>query len=148
MAGWKPHENLEESEKILSSFIEGQEVWAIEEKASGKVVGSIGLHPDHCRTLSTVRMLGYALSAACWGKGYMPEAIEAVLCHGFTKMGLSLVSVGHFPFNSRSKRVIEKCGFQYEGTRRLAFERFDGVVLDECCYSMTKDEYEKGMNRS
>ena len=32
MAGWKPHENIEESQKILNMFIEENEVWAIEDK--------------------------------------------------------------------------------------------------------------------
>lgn len=45
-AGWKPHESMEESRDILHHFIEEREVWAICEKQSGKVIGSIGLHRD------------------------------------------------------------------------------------------------------
>lgn len=43
-AGWKPHESLGESRNVLNSFIESGEVWAIEDKATHKVIGSIGLH--------------------------------------------------------------------------------------------------------
>ena len=43
---------------------------------------------------------------------------------------------------NRSRRVIEKLGFRYEGTLRRAHVRVsDGRVCDELCYSMTKEEY-------
>ena len=56
-------------------------------------------------------------------------------------MALEQVSVYHFPFNDRSRRVIEKCGFRCEGTLRRATLRFDGAVLDDVLYSMTRDEF-------
>src|SRR5699024_3149042 len=45
-AGWKPHESKEESLAILENFIEGDEVWAIVDKETGKAIGSIGAHED------------------------------------------------------------------------------------------------------
>jgi len=43
MAGWKPHDNIEETQKILQMFIEQNETWAICLNETGKVIGSIGL---------------------------------------------------------------------------------------------------------
>ena len=43
----------------------------------------------------------------------------------------------------RSRRVIEKCGFVYEGTLRETFLRYDGAVFDEAMYSLTKEEWQK-----
>lgn len=141
-AGWKPHENRQESEQILVDFIHGNEVWAIIWKETGKVIGSIGLHEDSHRSSSPdIKMLGYVLSPDYWGKGIMTEAARRVISYAFEECGMKLLSIQHFSFNQRSRRVIEKCGFTYEGTLRRCSLRFDGEWLDECCYSMTSEEY-------
>lgn len=60
-AGWKPHEDRAESKKIMHAFMESGEVWAIELRDTGKLVGSIGLHPDLKRPGVPAKMLGYVL---------------------------------------------------------------------------------------
>lgn len=140
-AGWPPHNNLDDSRKILESFIEEEEVWAIVLKEGQKLVGSIGLHKDSLRSAEDVKMLGYVLSDAYWGLGIMSEAAQAVISYAFRCLDIHLLTVNHYSFNSRSKRVIEKCGFQYEGTLRHCAKIFDGSVYDLCCYSMTKEEW-------
>ena len=140
-AGWKPHESKEESEKILKSFIKNNEVWAIEYKENKKVIGSIGLHKDEMRMGIKAKMLGYVLSKDYWGKGLMTEAAKEVIKYGFEEEELDLISVRHFRFNDRSKRVIEKCGFKYEGTLRKGRKLFNDEVVDLVLYSMLKEEY-------
>lgn len=142
-AGWGPHTDKQISLNILNSFIEKNEVWAIVYKENGKVIGSVGLHDDDRRkgNMENIKMLGYVLSEDYWGKGIMTETVNAVLKFAFEDMNLELVSVFHYPFNSRSKRVIEKCGFAYEGRLRMASKIFDGSVCDSLCYSMTRKEY-------
>lgn len=44
MAGWKPHENVEESVQIINMFQESDDTWAIEWKDNHAVIGSVGLH--------------------------------------------------------------------------------------------------------
>ena len=140
-AGWKPHESKEESEKILKSFIKNNEVWAIEYKENKKVIGSIGLHKDEMRMGIKAKMLGYVLSKDYWGEGLMTEAAKEVIKYGFEKEELDLISVRHFRFNDRSKRVIEKCGFKYEGTLRKGRKLFNDEVVDIVLYSILKEEY-------
>ena len=140
-AGWPPHNNLDETRKILESFIEGEEVWAIVLKEGQRLIGSIGLHKDQLRSAEDVRMLGYILSDAYWGLGIMSEAARAVIDYAFDRFGIHLLTVHHYSFNTRSKRVIDKCGFQYEGTLRHCSRIFDGSVYDLCCYSMTREEW-------
>lgn len=48
-AGWKPHENIEESEKIIRELFLPSETWAIRLKGSSKVIGSISLEEDRYR---------------------------------------------------------------------------------------------------
>jgi putative acetyltransferase len=140
-AGWKPHESKEESREILERFIAEEESWAIIHKDTDKLIGSIGLHNDARRNNSRVKMLGYVLDEAYWGQGIMTEAAKRVLKYAFENLDLNLVSVYHYPSNIRSKRVIEKCGFHYEGTLRRANELYDGSIHDSMCYSLTKEEY-------
>ncbi|BCN30905.1 hypothetical protein bsdtb5_22000 [Anaeromicropila herbilytica] len=49
---------------------------------------------------------------------------------------LLVVAVCHYPYNIRSKRVIEKCGITYEGTLR----GYSRNLTDSIRYSMTKEE--------
>lgn len=142
-AGWKPHADVEESKRIIAMFQERGEVWAIEERASGRVIGSLGLEEDAKCSNPAARSLGYVLARPFWGRGLMTEAAGAAISYGFERMGLELISICHFDFNARSRRVIEKLGFMYEGTLRRAHVRvLSGEVCDELCYSMTREEYE------
>jgi ribosomal-protein-alanine N-acetyltransferase len=140
-AGWKPHESREESAGILRKFMDQGEVWALEFRESGKVMGSVGLHADRFREGINGRMVGYVLSEDCWGRGLMTEAVRRVVRYAFEEMGLDILSVYHYPHNMRSRRVIEKCGFHHEGALRMTGKIYDGTVRDSVCYSITRDEY-------
>jgi putative acetyltransferase len=140
-AGWPPHTNIEESRQILTSFIEGNEVMAIVLKETNKVIGSIGVHKDRLRSTEDSKMLGYVLSEDYWGQGLVAEASKAVINYVFEELEVGLLSIEHYPTNLQSKRVIEKCGFTYEGTLRQGTKLYDGKVLDLVCYSMTKEEW-------
>ncbi len=140
-AGWAPHRDIAVSRQILLLFIEKDDVWAIVEKASGRVIGSLGLHKDGKRNNDNARVIGYVLREESWGLGYTTEAVRRVLCHAFEDLELDIVSVCHYPFNRRSRRVIEKCGFHYEGTLRKASKIYNGNVYDDVCYSMTREDY-------
>ena len=129
MAGWNPHRNLEESKAILSRFIDGKHVFALE--YNGKVIGSLGVEEyaeKYYPELDALRgrEIGYVLSKAYWGQGLMPEAVQAVITYLFDEVGLDFIIVGHFDWNSQSRRVVEKCGFQY--IKNTKFEtRYDTV---------------------
>ncbi len=129
MAGWMPHQDMEESRRILSHFIAGKNVFALEYQ--GKVIGSLGIeayNEDHYPELSELkgREIGYVLSKDYWGRGLMPEAVQGVISYLFKQENLDFLLVGHLDWNRQSARVIEKCGFQYLKT--VPFEtRYDTV---------------------
>ena len=134
-AGWKPHETPEESSEILHRIFLGQPgVWAVTERGNERLIGSAGIVGDLKRENDRARMLGYWLDEACWGRGLMTEAVRAVLRYGFETMALELVSAYCYPDNLRSRRVLEKCGFRYEGTLHGAERTPDGRVRDHLCY--------------
>lgn len=141
LAGWAPHQSLAESQSVVAHFIRSGDVWAVVEKASGRVIGSVGLHTDRKRDVANTRMLGYVLGAHHWGRGYATEAAGAVLRYAFEELGCPLVSVYHYPHNARSRRVIQKLGFTAEGTLRQASTLPGGQVVSDVCYSLTREEY-------
>jgi ribosomal-protein-alanine N-acetyltransferase len=59
--------------------------------------------------------LGYWIGADFARKGYMREAITALVHHAFAAMDLSRVEAACLPENAASRGVLEKCGFKYEG---------------------------------
>lgn len=144
MAGWLPHRSKTDSITLLeNAFLDNPLAWAMVFRTTGKVIGSINLRQDEKRTAARCYTLGYSMSKDYWGQGLMPEAAAYIINFAFTELRARILSCYHYPDNLRSKRVIEKCGFRYEGTLRQCAEFGDGHIYDECCYSMTKSEYEK-----
>lgn len=118
LAGWLPHESIDVSHRILDGFIADRNVFALEHKENSKVIGSLGLHPSWTASdpdysnLHAVE-IGYVLSKEYWGRGLMPEAVQAVIDYLFRNETLYAITVSHYVHNRQSRRVIEKCGFTY-----------------------------------
>ena len=141
MAGFPPHKSIEDSRLVVQRFMENGNVWAIVEKRTGRVIGSVGLHPSRLRDVRGARELGYSLGESYWGQGFATEAAGRVLRYAFEELDCPIVDVRHFTQNPKSKRVIKKLGFTYEGTLRMAATLDDGECCDELCYSLTREEY-------
>lgn len=139
--GWPPHTSRNVSEQIVKSWLDSTEVWAIEKKDSGKVIGSIGLHKAPYHRDPRAKMIGYVLREESWGQGYMPEAVRRMTQFAFEELCMDLLCIQHFAFNQQSRRVIEKCGYHYEGTLRRAASIYDGSIHDEVVWSMLREEY-------
>ncbi len=135
-AGWKIHENIDESLEYIHSSIKYQEAWAVVLKENTMVIGEICLLDINRHDL--YREMEYVISEDCQNKGYATEAVKRVLEYAFTELDLLVVAVCHYPFNVKSKRVIEKCGFTYEGTLR----KYSKNLTDSIRYSMTREEWE------
>ncbi len=58
---------------------------------------------------------GYWIGAPFARQGYMKEAIKAVVHHAFTVLDISRMEAGCLPENDASRRLLEKCGYKYEG---------------------------------
>ena len=114
IAGWKPHESVEESREIIRTVFASPNVFAVTDRETGRVIGSAGFAPTD--------ELGYALSPDYWGRGLMPEVCRELLRYGFEEMGLEEIWCTHYQENHPSRRVIEKCGFLYAFTERLTDE--------------------------
>ena len=116
MAGWLPHKSPEETQSILNSFVAHKKTFALE--LQGKVIGSLGIEhykEENFPELQFLqgRSIGYVLAKDHWGKGLMPEAVQAVIRYLFDAEKLDFLLISHFSWNRQSQRVIEKCVFSF-----------------------------------
>ena len=74
------------------------------------VVGACGVAPQE-----QTPELGYWLGVPYWGQGYATEALHAVIDYAFTDLGHEALQAGSRVTNPASRRVLEKCGFQWTG---------------------------------
>jgi len=74
------------------------------------VIGACGLV-----TQDNVPELGYWLGVDFWGNGYATEALHAVIDYAFTDLEHDALQAGARVTNPTSRRVLEKCGFQWTG---------------------------------
>lgn len=135
-AGWRVHENIDESFTYIRSAIERQESWAIVLKENNKPIGVIELFDSNRH--KGYKELEFIISDDFHNKGYATEAVKCVLDYAFSELELVIVGVCHYLSNAQSKRVIEKCGFTYEGTLR----KYSKNLEDSVRYSMTKEEWQ------
>ena len=122
IAGWKPHESVEESRRIIQTVFASPNVFAVVDRESGHVIGSAGFVSRPQESGSSSDEIGYALDPAWWGRGLMPEVVEALVRYGFEELDLGAIWCSHYEENRRSRRVIEKCGFRYVFTEQISDE--------------------------
>ena len=86
----------------------------LERRSDGAVLGAITL--DHIRRgPAQAGTTGYWIGAPHARQGYMREAIQALVHYAFTAMDLSRIEAGCLPENIPSRRLLESCGYKYEG---------------------------------
>jgi ribosomal-protein-alanine N-acetyltransferase len=85
--------------------------------------------------------VGYWIDEACAGKGYVPEAVVAVLRYAFEELYLHRVQIAIIPRNSASRRVVEKLGIRDEGIA-VRYLEINGEWEDHIRYAMTAEEWE------
>lgn len=106
--------------------------------ADNKVVGSIGVFRQGNIHRLTAE-LGYYVAEEYWGKGIMTKAVKQICEYVFGKSDIIRIYAEPFAYNIASCRVLEKVGFQYEGTLRSNAVK-NGKVIDMKMYSLLKIE--------
>lgn len=142
IAGWAPHKSVEDTKEIMNAWFMHPNAWTIRLAGEEHMIGVIALEHDKYRPDAKSKEIGYSLSEDYWGKGIMTEAAKAVMAYGFDQLDLEIIGICTGETNKRSQRVIEKCGFKYEGTIRKTYEIYDGTLRDSLVFSILKEEYE------
>jgi ribosomal-protein-alanine N-acetyltransferase len=112
--------------------------WGIVRKQDHQLIGTCGYHKWHRRYFRAE--IGYDLSPASWGQGYMTEALSAVIQNGFERMGLNRIDALVYTENVRSMKLLQNLGFQKEGVLRDYFY-LDGQFYDHCLLALLRSEW-------
>jgi RimJ/RimL family protein N-acetyltransferase len=107
--------SLAEEREYIESVGEGDGTQFLV-RADGDRVGTIGLH-DVTATHGNGEV-GYFFAPDAWGNGYATDATRTVVDYAFGERRLHKVYARTFAFNDASARVLEKVGFEREGTHR------------------------------
>ena len=86
--------------------------------------------------------LGYLIDPNYWNQGYATEACQAVLKFAFYELQLNRVYARVMKHNYSSCKVLEKLGFQLEGTARQEFIK-DGNYVDIVYYALLAEDYQE-----
>ena len=147
---WEPHKNAAETRQLLEAWAtlypnEDYYQWAIVEKATGQVFGSIGIFnaalgaPEQkaawpeLDTSGGVWEVGYCIGRKWWNKGFTTEALKAVVDYWFRNTDSNWFCCCYAKENPASGRVMQKAGFVYHHDG--IDHKFDGTPV-ECRYCL------------
>lgn len=144
IAGWLPHQNIEESRKVINTFSTRPEAYAVCLKTGNRAIGTIELklagHSDIAQEDDECE-LSYWIGKPFWGQGMIPEASREMLRHAFDDLAMTQVYCAYYDGNAQSRRVQEKLGFQHQWTT----EGIELPLLNEVrtghVNAITKDEW-------
>lgn len=139
--GQETLKEIREAKKFIELFSENYHEkrgvrWGIERKGAQGIIGTIGFNawlPKHKRA-----EIGYEIHPKYWRQGYTSEAVSEVLSYGFGVMGLTRIGAIVFIENEASNKLLQKLGFQQEGTLRKYMYQ-DGHAYDTYIYSLLKE---------
>ena len=137
-----PHPYAEkDAENWISNAWQGEDhPFLITSKTDGALIGATGFVMPEIGDPE----IGYWIGTAWWGRGFATEAARAVIDHLFTDHGAKAVAARARVVNPASRRVIEKCGFQWVGagltrSRLLASSvPVDKFLLDRSVWTSLK----------
>lgn len=115
-----------------------KETFAFAITEDDRAISSVGVFRQaniHRRTAE----LGYYIAEDYWGRGIMTEAVKQICAYVFEKSDIIRIYAEPFAYNAASCRVLEKVGFQYEGTLRSNAVK-NGKVIDMKLYSLLRTE--------
>ena len=124
---------------FISSMLSANEdeTFAFAITLDDKAIGSIAVFRQQNIHRQTAEM-GYYIAEEYWGKGIMTDAVKQICEYVFKNSDILRIYAEPFAYNIGSCRVLEKTGFQYEGTLRNNAVK-NGKVIDMKMYSLLRE---------
>lgn len=110
--------------------------WLLEARDTGRIVGEIVLYDFNLKKQADI---GYRINQKYWGRGFTPEAGQAMLKVAFEYMELNRLQIRCFSNNENSIRVAQKLGFQKEGLIRQG--ALLNVITDYYIFGLIREDY-------
>ena len=140
-AGWLPHTSVENSRELIQTVLSEPDTFAVVLRGAGGPIGSVGVFPTALPEGKGEPEIGYWIGVPFWGQGYIPEAVRFLIRRCFEK-GAERVWCSHFADNDKSRRVIEKCGFQYRCTEDWDVPAFN-ETRKALYYSQSREDWDE-----
>ena len=142
---WPAHESPAVSVAVLKDWVDSYRQpdfyqRAIVPKEVGQPIGSIGVVSQDDRVGKA--HIGYCIGRRWWHRGFMSEALEAVMAFLFAQVGMNRIESRHDLRNPHSGGVMRKCGMRFEGTLRMSDWNNQGVC-DACWYGLLREEWQE-----
>ena len=139
-----PLKDEAEGQKLLDWFInrfkDGAGIrWGIALKGNSNIIGTIGFNtftPKHRANI------GYDLHSSYWNRGYMTEALQAVIAFGFNELNINRIEAEVMQGNIISEKLLEKLNFKREGILRQ-WMLWNEQYYDMTMYSLLKTDYKQ-----
>ena len=137
------HDDVQTSEAFISRNLESYEqksgfFWVITAAETGSYLGDIILRKiDRSNARAEI---GYTLKPEFWGRGYMKEAMGAVIKFGFKDLQLHSIEANINPANTTSRNLLLKMGFLKEAYFRENYY-YNGRFLDSEIYSLLERNF-------
>jgi len=106
----------------------------------GKAVGNISVEQKE-DVYRRDGEIGYLLLTEYWSKGIMTEAAKEICRIAFEKLDIIRITGLYYGPNTASGRVLEKLGFEYEGTRKNGVVKGD-AIYDLCMTGLLKEKFD------
>lgn len=142
---WKPHRHIEETREFLrrceTVWADGAAFpWVILQKGDNRLIGTLEIEIDGHRA-----QIGYVLSRSFWGRGYMTEAVTALVGWALAQEGIHRVWACCDIENRASARVLEKSGMRREGVLRRwnLHPNVSDTPRDVYCYAAVESDVPK-----
>jgi len=113
----EPFTDIQGADEIIDFYLQAEprewHRWVIVRKSDGVKLGTCGFHCwDRSKGCCDV---GYDLYPDFWGRGYMSEAMQAIIAFARDDMKVNYINACIYNDNDNSIRLAEKHGFTYKG---------------------------------
>lgn len=118
-----------------------EETIFLESKQTGELIGAIFLEEDSLRYGVASKGLSYFLSESHSRKGYMKEAMQAVIGDLFANEALECISARAFADNSASRALLKSLGLQENGIIPRCVKGYGGVIFDDVIHTLLREDF-------
>ena len=129
-------------EQVKEQFSSPDEnAFVLELKETGKVIGFVSVDEDSLRWDVNSRELSYFISEPFSRRGYMKEALIAIIRHLFEVEKTDCIAARSFAPNEASRALLVSLGFHQDGLIPHCVKGYKGIIFDDTLWSLLGTEY-------
>lgn len=113
----------------------------LEHKETGRLIGAIFQEDDDLRYGVASKSLSYFIAEAYCRRGFMKEAMDALIRHLFEEENLECISCRAFAPNTASRALLKSLGFQENGIIPRCVKGYGDVIFDDVIHTLFREDF-------